>query len=110
VEVTTFKNKPLIKTGHGEHPNWPSDQEKEKLDPPRFQMLTADDQGKSSKDSLMRLFDKSPTMAATTAAALPTTAETTTSPAAASLFKKLSQKQVQHFITGQMKTGNGVRI
>jgi hypothetical protein len=22
----------------------------------------------------------------------------------------LSQKQVQHFITGQMKTGNGVRI
>jgi hypothetical protein len=56
-------------------------------------MLTADDQGKSSKDSLMRLFDKSPAMAATTTtAAAPTTPEATTSTAAASLVKKLSQK------------------
>jgi hypothetical protein len=37
VEVTLFKKKTLIKIGHGEHPKRWSDQEKEKLDPPRFQ-------------------------------------------------------------------------
>jgi hypothetical protein len=84
-------------------------------------MLTADVQGKSSKDSLMHLFDKSPAMAATTntertaaattttdttaaaptaittttemTAAAPSTAETSTTTAAASPVKtKLSQK------------------
>jgi hypothetical protein len=36
VEIATFKKETLIKIGHGEHPKWPSVQEKEKLDPPRF--------------------------------------------------------------------------
>jgi hypothetical protein len=43
VEVTTYKKKDLIKIGHGEHPGWMLDQVKKKLDPPRFQMLTAHD-------------------------------------------------------------------
>jgi hypothetical protein len=97
VEVTTYKKKGMIKLGHGEHPSRMLDQVKEKLDPPRFRMLTADGQGKACKDSLMRLFDKS--AATTTTTANPTTTtpapisvETTTANDAASPIKKLSQR------------------
>jgi hypothetical protein len=48
VEVTSFWRKDMIKIGLGEHPSWPLDQFKEKLDPPRFRMMTAGAEGKSS--------------------------------------------------------------
>ena len=56
---------------------------KEKLDHPRFQMLSADGQGKACKDSLMRLFDKPAATTTTTANPMTKTtaeiaAETTT--------------------------------
>lgn len=96
VEVTTYKKKGMIKLGHGEHPSRMLDQVKEKLDPPRFRMLTADGQGKACKDSLMRLFDKSPNMAdtgtTTTTASTPMTAENSTVNDCASPIKKLSQR------------------
>jgi hypothetical protein len=59
--TTVFRREDKIKIGLGEHPSRPSDQLKEKLGPPRFRMLTSYAEGKSSRDSLMRLFAKSPT-------------------------------------------------
>jgi hypothetical protein len=63
-------------------------------------MLTADGQGKASKDSMMRLLDKSPNMAdmttttgtPATTTSTPMTAETTMANDAASPIKKLSQR------------------
>jgi hypothetical protein len=63
VEVTSFRRKAFIKIGLGEHPKRPLDQDKEKLDPPGFQMLAVGTEGKSSRDSLMRLFEESPSTA-----------------------------------------------
>jgi hypothetical protein len=96
VKVTTYKKKGMIKIGHGEHPYRMLDQVKEKLNPPRFRMLTADGQGKACKDSMMRLFDKVAATTTTTANLMTTTStlmtvETTTANDAASPIKKLSQ-------------------
>jgi hypothetical protein len=77
VEVTSFRRKDMIKIGVGEHPSRPLDQFKEKLDPPRFRMMTAGVEGKSSRDCLMRLFEKSPPTPVTSA----TTTATSPSPA-----------------------------
>ena len=84
VECTSFRRKDIIKIGLGEHPSRPVDQWKEKLDPPRFRMLTAGTEGKSSRDSLMRLFEKSP---GTPTIESPPTATPTASP-----VKKIYQR------------------
>jgi hypothetical protein len=60
VEVTIFRKKPLIKIGLGNHPQWPMDQLKDNLDPPRFRMQIPPGQGKLSKDSLLNLFGDKP--------------------------------------------------
>ncbi len=79
VEVTSFRKKALIKIGLGNHPRRPTDQWKDNLDPPRFRMQTAAGPGKTSKDSLMSLFDKlSQTMNAATTTMTTTTTTTTT--------------------------------
>jgi hypothetical protein len=80
VKFYSFRKEVIIKIGLGEHPCWLLDQLKEKFDPLRFQMLTADAESKSSKDSLMRLFDKLPTEMPTTITETPTTTETTGKP------------------------------
>ncbi len=54
VEFTAYRKKDILKIGLGEHPSRPVDQWKEKLDPPRFRMLTAGTEGNSSRDSLPR--------------------------------------------------------
>jgi hypothetical protein len=75
------KKIPLLNLGTGTHPIWPGAQVKEKLDPPSFQMQSAE--GQSSKDSLMALFGKPPGTAlfdippSTKAAAIHTNTETT---------------------------------
>jgi hypothetical protein len=90
-----YKKEHYIKIGYGELPERPADQAKEKIDPPSFQMMTADDQGKSSKDRLMLLFAERSahqlhTTTETTAAA-PATPEATTA-TSASPVKSLCQK------------------
>jgi hypothetical protein len=60
-----YKKIPLIKIGLGEHLRHTASQSKEKLDPPRFRRKT-DPKGKSSKESLMLLFDKPPQTQVTT--------------------------------------------
>jgi hypothetical protein len=52
MEVASYQRKQLIKIGTGDHPIWPSSQEREKLDPPGFRMQTKG--GQSRKDSLMQ--------------------------------------------------------
>jgi hypothetical protein len=95
VKVTIYKKEHYIKIGYGELPKRPADQAKEKIDPPRFRMMTADDQGKSSKDGLMLLFAERSahqlhTTTETTASA-PATPEATTA-TSASPVKSLWQK------------------
>jgi hypothetical protein len=98
VEFTDFQRQDMLKIGLGEHPCRPAEQLKEKLDPPRFQMLTADDEGKSSRDSLMRLFDKSPPTETSTSSEImdavtsSPTVTTTTATTTGSPVKKWSQK------------------
>jgi hypothetical protein len=88
VEFSSFRRKDLLKLGLGEHPSRPSDQLKENLDPPRFRMTTTTDvEGLSSRDSLMRLFDTSPTGTTTPTATTPAAMTPTASP-----VKKLSQR------------------
>jgi hypothetical protein len=106
VEVTIVRKTPIIKIGLGNHPRWPVNQVKEKLNPPRFLRMqtAAGGQGKSIKDSFMQLFNKrSQTLASMTAATMTnttttdTTTPTTTAAAAASPLRvpyspvKLSQ-------------------
>jgi hypothetical protein len=88
VEATVYKKSQYIKIGTGTHPNKPAAQMKDNLQPPSFRMQTAE--GKSSKDSLMGLFEKPPGTAlfdtpprTTTTATTETTTTTETTAAAA---------------------------